>query len=145
MPIIMLANKSAHAKDGGGGCQPCRSLLSMTACEKLDAAARPRLWRAAKFLLFLLSDGAAVVLIGFAALFVNFQPAWSASLPPAGVARPGDAKSGSLQLKNEDGYTEAIRLGVDVDLTVSGPTIRARVTQLFRNPTKDWVEAVYVY
>ena len=28
---------------------------------------------------------------------------------------------------------------------MSGPTIRARVTQLFRNPTKDWVEAVYVY
>lgn len=117
----------------------------MTACEKLDAAARPRLWRAAKFLLFLLSEGAAVVLIGFAALFVNFQPAWSASLPPAGVARPGDARSGSLLLKSEDGYTEAVRLGVDVDLTVSGPTIRARVTQLFRNPTKDWVEAVYVY
>ena len=42
-------------------------------------------------------------------------------------------------------YAEAIRLGIDVDLTVSGPTIRARVTQLFRNPTKDWVEAVYVY
>ena len=34
---------------------------------------------------------------------------------------------------------------VDVDLTVSGPTIRARVTQIFRNPTQDWVEATYVY
>ena len=30
-------------------------------------------------------------------------------------------------------------------MTVSGPTIRARVTQIFRNPTSDWVEAVYVY
>ena len=30
-------------------------------------------------------------------------------------------------------------------MTVSGPTLRARVTQVFRNPTKDWVEAVYVY
>lgn len=117
----------------------------MTALEALDAAAGPRLWRAAKFLLFLFTEGAAVLLIGFAALFVNLQPAWSASLPPAGVARPGDAKSGSLLLKNDDGYAEAIRLGVDVDLTVSGPTIRARVTQLFRNPTRDWVEAVYVY
>ena len=28
---------------------------------------------------------------------------------------------------------------------MSGPTIRARVTQIFRNPTQDWVEAVYVY
>jgi len=117
----------------------------MTACEELDAAAGPRLRRAAKFLLFLLTETAAVLLIGFAALFVNFHPAWSASTPPAGLARPSDAKSGSLLLKTEDGYAEAVRLGVDVDLTVSGPTIRARVTQLFRNPTKDWVEAVYVY
>ena len=117
----------------------------MTALDELDAATRPRLWRAARLFVFLLTEGAAVLLIGFAALFVNLQPAWSGSLPPAGVARPGDAKSGSLLLKSEDGYAEAIRLGIDVDLTVSGPTIRARVTQLFRNPTRDWVEAVYVY
>src|SRR6202043_105293 len=31
------------------------------------------------------------------------------------------------------------------DVTVSGPTLRARVTQVFRNTTKDWVEAIYVY
>ena len=30
-------------------------------------------------------------------------------------------------------------------MTVSGPTLRARVTQVFRNTTKDWVEAIYVY
>ena len=59
--------------------------------------------------------------------------------------KPGDARSGSLLLKTEDGYADASRLGIDVDLTVSGPTVRARVTQIFRNPTKDWVEAVYVY
>src|SRR5260221_326176 len=40
---------------------------------------------------------------------------------------------------------DATRLGIDVDLTVSGPTVRARVTQIFRNPTKNWVEATYVY
>jgi Ca-activated chloride channel family protein len=56
-----------------------------------------------------------------------------------------DAKSGSLLLKTDDGYADATRLGIDVDLTVSGPTIRAKVTQIFRNPTRDWVEAVYVY
>src|SRR5262249_27158650 len=32
-----------------------------------------------------------------------------------------------------------------VDVTVSGPTLRARVTQVFRNTTNDWVEATYVY
>ena len=30
-------------------------------------------------------------------------------------------------------------------MTVSGPTLRARVTQVFRNTTNDWVEATYVY
>src|SRR6202020_2919602 len=33
----------------------------------------------------------------------------------------------------------------DVALTVSGPPIRARVTQMFRNPTSNWVVATYVY
>ena len=28
---------------------------------------------------------------------------------------------------------------------VSGPTVRARVTQIFRNPTQQWMEATYVY
>jgi Ca-activated chloride channel homolog len=145
MLIVMLAKQRAFSKDVCGGCPPLPEFLPMTVCEEIDAGLRPRLWRVAKLLLFCLTEGAAVLLIGFAALFVNFHPAWSAGVPPAGVARPGDAKSGSLLLKTEDGYTDAIRLGIDVDLTVSGPTIRARVTQLFRNPSKDWVEAVYVY
>ena len=63
----------------------------------------------------------------------------------AAFVKPGEARSGSLLLKTDDGYADASRLGIDVDLTVSGPTVRARVTQIFRNPTKDWVEAVYVY
>jgi Ca-activated chloride channel family protein len=98
----------------------------------------------ARLLLFLLIQGVAVTLVGFVALFVSLEPGWSAEAPAA-VARPGDARSGSLLLKTDDGYADAIRLGVDVDLTVSGPTIRARVTQIFRNPTQDWVEATYVY
>ena len=52
---------------------------------------------------------------------------------------------GSFSCPCADGYADATRLGIDVDLTVSGPTIRARVTQIFRNPTQNWVEATYVY
>ncbi|MFN5279425.1 marine proteobacterial sortase target protein, partial [Bradyrhizobium sp.] len=95
--------------------------------------------------LFFLVESVAALVIGFAALFVSFDPVWSAELPQQAVLRPSDARSGSLLFKTDDGYREALRLGVDVDLTVSGPTIRARVTQIFRNPTKDWVEATYVY
>jgi Ca-activated chloride channel homolog len=64
----------------------------------------------------------------------------------ATVAKPGEARSGSLLLKTQgEAYIEATRLGIDVDVTVSGPTLRARVTQVFRNTTNDWVEATYVY
>src|SRR5262249_33686850 len=81
----------------------------------------------------------------FAALFLSFEPVWSADNPQAMLAKPDGARSGSLLMKTDDGYAEAVRLGTDVDLTVSGPTIRARITQAYRNPTQNWVEATYVY
>ncbi|MDI4233585.1 marine proteobacterial sortase target protein [Bradyrhizobium sp. Arg237L] len=117
----------------------------MTTCDCI-VTGRPRLSRRMRIVLFFLVEGVAALIIGFAALFVNFAPAWSVEIkPPAAFIKPGDARSGSLLLKTDEGYDDAVRLGTDVDLTVSGPTIRARVTQIFRNPTKDWVEAVYVY
>ncbi len=59
---------------------------------------------------------------------------------------PGEMRSGALLLKSEsDRYVEAPLVATDVDLVVSGPTARARVTQIFHNPTDGWVEAVYVY
>jgi Ca-activated chloride channel homolog len=95
-------------------------------------------------LLFLLAQVVAALLIGSVALAV--RPTQAAEVQPAAFIKPGDARSGSLLLKNgDDTYADATRLGIDVDLTVSGPTIRARVTQLFRNPTQDWMEATYVY
>ncbi len=65
----------------------------------------------------------------------------------AALVSPSEMRAGSLLLKTtEDGrYVEAPRLGTDVDIIVSGPTARARVTQIFHNPTDGWVEAVYVY
>jgi Ca-activated chloride channel family protein len=59
---------------------------------------------------------------------------------------PGEARSGALLLRSEnDRFVEAPLVGTDVDLVVSGPTARARVTQIFHNPTEGWVEAVYIY
>jgi Ca-activated chloride channel family protein len=64
----------------------------------------------------------------------------------AAFVKPGDMRSGALLLKSEnDRFLEAPLVGTDVDMTVSGPTARARVTQIFHNPTDGWVEAVYVY
>lgn len=63
------------------------------------------------------------------------------------AAEPGDITSGGLMMraKGGDQVSEAVRLGTDIDMTVSGLTVRTRVTQAFRNDTKQWVEAVYVY
>lgn len=117
----------------------------MTICGEIETGRRSRLSRKMRIILFFTFESAAALLIGFAALFLSFEPGWSAEALQAGFVKPGDARSGSLLLKTEDGYADASRLGIDVDLTVSGPTVRARVTQIFRNPTQNWVEAIYVY
>ena len=116
----------------------------MTTCDEIEADKRSEQPSLVRLVLFFVMQGVAVILVGFAALFLSFEPVWSAERIQAFV-KPGDARSGSLLLKTDDGYADASRLGIDVDLTVSGPTGRARVTQIFRNPTKDWVEAVYVH
>src|ERR1700716_2804265 len=120
-------------------------VTEMTTCDEIETGERSGLWRIVKLLLFCVIQGAAVILVGFAALFLSFEPVWSADNPSATLASLSDARSGSLLLKTDDGYADAIRLGIDVDLTVSGPTVRARVTQIFRNPMPNWVEATYVY
>ena len=118
----------------------------MTTCDPIEMGSRSSLSSTLRLLLFLVMQGVAVILVGFAALFLSFEPVWSADDPQATFAGLSDARSGSLLLKTDDGgATDATRLGIDVDLTVSGPTIRARVTQIFRNPTPNWVEATYVY
>jgi len=60
------------------------------------------------------------------------------------VASLADTRIGSLLLRDGEQYVEAPRLATDIDITVSGPTARARVTQIFNNPTASWVEAIYV-
>ncbi|MGA7807931.1 marine proteobacterial sortase target protein [Bradyrhizobium sp.] len=117
----------------------------MTMYDQIAPARRWRPSRKTKIALFFLVETIAALLIGFGALFVDFGPAWSAEGPLPPLTGPGDARSGSLLFKSDDGTTEAPRLGIDVDLTVSGPTIRARVTQIFKNPTQHWLEATYVY
>lgn len=39
----------------------------------------------------------------------------------------------------------AVRLGTDIDVVVNGPVMRVRMTQAFRNTSKGWMEATYLY
>src|SRR5207244_2911354 len=88
----------------------------------------------------------AAILVGIAAFFLNLQPVRSAESQNPAFVKPNDVRAGSLLFMTEGHeYADATRLGIDVDITVSGPTARARITQVFRNPTQNWVEATYVY
>lgn len=66
---------------------------------------------------------------------------------PAAFVQVDDMHTGGLLLKTtEPGkYLEAPRLKTDVQITVTGPIARARITQRFENPTDKWVEGVYVF
>jgi Ca-activated chloride channel homolog len=101
----------------------------MTTCDEIEADKRSEQPSLIRLVLFFVMQGVAVILVGFAALFLSFEPVWSAERLQPNFLKPGDARAGSLLLKIDEGYADASRLGVDVDLTVSGPTVRARVTR----------------
>jgi Ca-activated chloride channel family protein len=56
-------------------------------------------------------------------------------------------KTGALLFKSgtPGQYVEAPKLATDIDVTISGPTARTRVTQRFLNPAKGWAEGIYVF
>jgi Ca-activated chloride channel family protein len=62
-------------------------------------------------------------------------------------ADPDAVGSGTLMLRGK-GVAEAVpavRLGTDMQVTVSGQIARVRVTQAFRNTGDRWMEATYLY
>lgn len=89
----------------------------MDTYDTADSDEHPLLGRLIKVGLFLLAQGIAVVLVAFVALLVSFGTGWSATTEQAGLRQPGEARSGSLLLK-QDG-AEATRLWTGVDITVS--------------------------
>lgn len=87
-----------------------------------------------------------VLLPTLAVIFCLFQIVQARAETPA-LVTPSEVQSGSLLLEtSEPGrYVEAPRLATDVNLDVSGPTARARLTQVFENQTDGFVEALYVF
>lgn len=58
------------------------------------------------------------------------------------------AAGGALLLRGKSGVVStmpAVRLGTDMDVSVSGQVMRVRVTQAFRNTSDKWMEATYLY
>lgn len=86
----------------------------------------------------------------------RFLPLLSAliSLPALAFAQgeprlvtPGEQTSGSLLLESGEvgKYIAAPSLITDVDIDISGPIARTKVTQRFENTSDAWVEGVYVF
>lgn len=72
----------------------------------------------------------------------------STSLSAANANEARDpADGGALMLRGKGVATQmpAMRLGTDIDVTISGQIARVRVTQAFRNTGTGWMEATYLY
>lgn len=64
-----------------------------------------------------------------------------------GLVRLSEINEGALLLKTVDHgvYVPAPLVATDIALDVSGPIVRAVVTQRFENPSDAWVEGTYVF
>jgi hypothetical protein len=116
----------------------------MTICDEVGIEGRSGLSRKMRIVLFFLVEGVAALLVGFVALFLSFEPVWSAESLQAAFLKPGDARPGSPLSRPTK--VMPIRRG-RYHMSISryqGLTIRARVTQIFRN-RPGTAEAVYVY
>lgn len=82
--------------------------------------------------------------------------AWNALLvllvigPPGGASAseditPGNAQTGNLLLRMQDGYRVSTLLNTDVDMQINGLVARVSVRQEFRNDGSEWAEGVYVF
>lgn len=85
----------------------------------------------------------AIALIAATPMLVTVASPSIAAEPAAGDA----VDSGTLLLRGPGVATAlpAVRLGTDMNVTVSGSIARVRVTQAFRNTSDRWMEATYLY
>jgi len=68
-----------------------------------------------------------------------------AAVPDFEEDAPTDGGVLMLSGKGVAEATPAVRLGTDVAVRVSGPVARVTVTQAFRNTSRQWMEATYLY
>lgn len=81
----------------------------------------------------------AVILSGLAAAQARAEDAGDPAAGGALMLQGRDTKDGVVSA------LPAVRLGTDMDVTVSGQILRVRLTQAFRNTSDKWMEATYLY
>lgn len=89
----------------------------------------------------------AIGTIGLVAIVVSCLISTNLLATPNEEAAADPADGGALLLtgKGVAAGLPAVRLGTDMDVTVSGQVARVRVTQAFRNTSDKWMEATYLY
>ena len=94
-----------------------------------------------RFLLMLIC---AVIFLAIAIALVNLGPANDSGVVEAA---PGKVTQGALEVLDREGRprAECPLKHTDVKAEVSGQLARVTVTQEFRNPFRDKIEAVYVF
>ena len=94
--------------------------------------------------------------LGAALLSFGVMTAPSMATPPTAAGdvtevprtmRLGDVESGTLLFRSDTHgqYTSALTLSTDIKIDVTGPILRATVTQKFRNESNEWVEGLYAF
>ncbi|HWM91267.1 MAG TPA: marine proteobacterial sortase target protein [Thermoanaerobaculia bacterium] len=64
----------------------------------------------------------------------------------AAEEKPFDPNRGGLLLRGEKGFElPAPALGTTIEMRVTGVVARTKVTQVFQNPTKEWLTGVYLF
>ena len=119
----------------------------MTTCDEIETSRQAAACCvSSELLLFFAMQGVAAILVGFAAFFLSFEPVWSAEGPAAALARPGDARSGSLLLKTEGWLCRrhAARHRRRSHGLRARPSAPASRRSSATRP-QNWVEATYVY
>lgn len=88
-----------------------------------------------------------MLLLPVLAVVLSLLNVASARAEKPAYVTPNAVQSGSLLLQSGEAgqYIEAPRLASDFNIDVSGPTARARLSQVFENPTNGWVEGLYVF
>ena len=77
-------------------------------------------------------------------LAMSLAPALASELR---LTHPNEAMSGSLLVETDEPgqFVQAPTIASDVEINVSGPFVRTRVTQRFVNSSSHWVEGIYVF
>ncbi len=120
------------------------NLMEIFTALKPESLRPPRplmlVWLGQAFLMFI------TLLFGLSSLQAAPAPAPDAN-PFVRFVQPAEMTSGGLllQAQEEGQFLEAPLLATDVDISITGPILRATITQRFENPAEAWVEGIYVF